>query len=104
MRLWLHLNGGGINSKVRTLLHGLLLLTDLRYCEMYALIHIGERCLTYPQLLLPDIRTTVSNLSQAIRFLVANDFLDGVELKPGDGDSQMIQVLGSSDIRKDVDR
>ncbi|KAG6820111.1 hypothetical protein H0H93_005258 [Arthromyces matolae] len=34
-------------------------------------------------LLLPEIRITISNLSQAIRFLVDNDFLDGVELTPG---------------------
>ncbi|KAJ3514369.1 hypothetical protein NLJ89_g2418 [Agrocybe chaxingu] len=33
-------------------------------------------------LLLPEIRATISNLSQAIRFLVDNDFLREVELKP----------------------
>ncbi|KAG8905351.1 hypothetical protein FRB99_000179 [Tulasnella sp. 403] len=44
-------------------------------------------------LLLSDIRTTVSNLSQAIRFLVANDFLENVELKPGDAANPMIRVL-----------
>lgn len=41
---------------------------------------------------------TVSNLSQAIRFLVDNDFLDGVEMKPGEADQQAkIEVLESSD-------
>ena len=37
---------------------------------------------------------TVSNLSQAIRFLVDNDFLDNVELKPGQANERMIQVIG----------
>ena len=45
------------------------------------------------QLLLPEVRMTVSNLSQAIRFLVDNDFLDDVELKPGEAEERMIQVL-----------
>ena len=49
---------------------------------------------TIAQLLLPEIRMTVSNLSQAIRFLVDNDFLDNVELKPGQGAERMIQVVG----------
>jgi hypothetical protein len=41
---------------------------------------------------------TVSNLSQAIRFLVDNDFLRNVELKPGQaGEQQKIQVLSSQD-------
>ncbi|KAF5390190.1 hypothetical protein D9757_002847 [Collybiopsis confluens] len=45
-------------------------------------------------LLLPEIRMTVSNLSQAIRFLVDNNFLDGVELEPGESHSQqLIQVV-----------
>lgn len=39
---------------------------------------------------------TVSNLSQAIRFLVDNDFLEGVELKPGQADEKMIEVLDTS--------
>jgi hypothetical protein len=47
----------------------------------------------FPQLLLPEIRVTVSNLSQAIRFLVDNDFLRDVELKAGDADNQSIVVL-----------
>lgn len=42
---------------------------------------------------MPEIRATVSNLSQAIRFVVQNDFFDGVELKPGDAQNQPIQVL-----------
>ncbi|OSD03581.1 hypothetical protein PYCCODRAFT_1476971 [Trametes coccinea BRFM310] len=45
-------------------------------------------------LLLPEIRMTVSNLSQAIHFLVDNDFLDNVELKPGQANERMIQVVG----------
>ncbi|CAE6425069.1 unnamed protein product [Rhizoctonia solani] len=44
-------------------------------------------------LLTPDIQATVSNLSQAIRFLVANDFLEGVELKPGDAENIAIQPM-----------
>ncbi|KAJ3800460.1 hypothetical protein GGU11DRAFT_677127 [Lentinula aff. detonsa] len=46
-------------------------------------------------LLLPEIRMTVSNLSQAIRFIVDNNFFDGVELKPGEAAANPIQVLGS---------
>lgn len=49
------------------------------------------------QLLLPEIRHTISNLSQAIHFLVENDFLENVELKPGDADSQRIKVLERSE-------
>ncbi|KAG5648065.1 hypothetical protein DXG03_007100 [Asterophora parasitica] len=44
-------------------------------------------------LLLPEIRMTISNLSQAIRFLVDNDFMEGVEATPGAADSTMIQVI-----------
>jgi len=41
---------------------------------------------------------TVSNLSQAIRFLVDNDFLSDVELKPGQAAEQHnIQVLNSKE-------
>ncbi|KAI0660463.1 nuclear fragile X mental retardation-interacting protein 1-domain-containing protein [Cubamyces menziesii] len=47
-------------------------------------------------LLLPEIRMTVSNLSQAIHFLVDNDFLDNVELKPGQADERKIEVIGES--------
>ena len=37
---------------------------------------------------------TVSNFSQAIHFLVVNDFLQNVELKPGDADAErQIEVL-----------
>jgi len=46
-------------------------------------------------LLLPEIQMTVSNLSQAIRFLVDNEFLDGVELKPGEANEKLIQVVDS---------
>ncbi|KAK0465080.1 uncharacterized protein EV420DRAFT_1475311 [Desarmillaria tabescens] len=50
-------------------------------------------------LLLPEIRVTVSNLSQAIRFLVQNDFLRNVELKPGEADEKMIQVIGTNEVQ-----
>lgn len=49
-------------------------------------------------LLLPEIRMTVSNLSQAIRFLVQNDFLRNVELKPGEADDKMIQIIGTDEV------
>lgn len=39
---------------------------------------------------------TISNLSQAIRFLVDNDFLQEVELRPGQANEQMIEVLDDS--------
>lgn len=45
-------------------------------------------------LLLPEICITVSNLSQAIRFLVDNDFLQDVELVPGQAlDQKTIEIL-----------
>jgi hypothetical protein len=34
------------------------------------------------------VNVTLSNLSQAIRFIVANDCLRNVELKPGDAEDQ----------------
>jgi hypothetical protein len=37
-------------------------------------------------LLAQDVQVTISNLSQAVRFLVANDCLEGVELKPGEAE------------------
>ena len=40
---------------------------------------------------------TVSNLSQAIRFLVDNDFLENVELKPGQAQDKKIEVISSHD-------
>ncbi|KAG8925403.1 hypothetical protein FRC02_009701 [Tulasnella sp. 418] len=43
-------------------------------------------------LLLPDIHATVSHFSQAIRFIVSNDFFDNVELKPGDAEKQLIVI------------
>jgi hypothetical protein len=43
---------------------------------------------------LPEIRVTVSNLSQAIHFLVDNDFLENVELKPGEVNEKRIEVVG----------
>jgi len=39
---------------------------------------------------------TVSNLSQAIHFLVENDFLEGVELKPGESELRQIEVISSN--------
>jgi len=36
---------------------------------------------------------TISNLSQAIRFLVDNDFLENVELKPGEANEKRIEVV-----------
>ncbi|KAJ7181746.1 nuclear fragile X mental retardation-interacting protein 1-domain-containing protein [Mycena crocata] len=49
-------------------------------------------------LLLPEIRITVSNLSQAIRFLVDNDFLQNVELRPGQANEKLIEVLQEEDM------
>ena len=42
-------------------------------------------------------------MSQAIRFLVDNDFLENVELKPGDAElqNQRIQVLSSTETPSD---
>ena len=40
------------------------------------------------QLLATPINNTLSQLTQTIRFLVANDMLDGVELTPGDAEQQ----------------
>jgi len=44
-------------------------------------------------LLLPEIRVTISNLSQAIRFLVDNDFLRNVEVKAGEAEGDIIKVI-----------
>lgn len=38
----------------------------------------------------------MSNLSQAIRFLVDNDFLREVEMKPGEAQQKMIEVVQST--------
>ncbi|KAG6842582.1 hypothetical protein C0991_000108 [Blastosporella zonata] len=54
-------------------------------------------------LLLPEIRVTISNLSQAIRFLVDNDFLEGVEVTPGSAESKMIQVIANNDVSKAIE-
>ena len=56
------------------------------------LLQVINLLASFLQLLLPEIRMTVSNLSQAIHFLVDNDFLDGVELKPGDAARQPVEV------------
>ncbi|KAI9460970.1 hypothetical protein BJY52DRAFT_1185789 [Lactarius psammicola] len=50
-------------------------------------------------LLLPEIRMTVSNLSQAIHFLVDNDFLENVELIPGQADEKRIEVVSEQPAR-----
>ncbi|EKM61161.1 uncharacterized protein PHACADRAFT_83190 [Phanerochaete carnosa HHB-10118-sp] len=47
-------------------------------------------------LLLPEIRMTVSNFSQAIRFLVDNEFLENVELRPGQAQERMIEVISTN--------
>lgn len=39
---------------------------------------------------------TISNLSQAIRFLVDNDFLRNVEMKVGEAEDDMIKVIYGS--------
>jgi hypothetical protein len=44
--------------------------------------------LTIWQLLSNPIQNTLSQLSQTIRFLVANDMLQGVELRPGQAEEQ----------------
>jgi hypothetical protein len=51
------------------------------------------------QLLLPEIRMTVSNLSQAIHFLVDNDFLENVELIPGQANEKRIEVVSEQPAR-----
>jgi hypothetical protein len=39
---------------------------------------------------------TISNLSQAIRFIADNDFLRNVEMKAGEAENDMIQVVNAS--------
>ncbi|EPQ60715.1 hypothetical protein GLOTRDRAFT_118856 [Gloeophyllum trabeum ATCC 11539] len=58
----------------------------------------GSRPSLLRRLLLPEIRVTVSNFSQAIHFLVENDFLENVEMKPGQASEKMIEVIGESNI------
>jgi len=52
-------------------------------------------------LLLPEIRMTISNFSQALRFLVENDFLENVEVKPGEAASKSIEVIEKNPIAQD---
>lgn len=47
---------------------------------------------------------TVSNLSQAIRFLVDNDFLENVELRPGQAQEKMIEVISATDAPIDAQK
>jgi len=61
---------------------------------VFVFLHFDSLLINSLQLLLPEIRVTVSNISQAIRFLVDNDFLRDVELKPGQAaEQQKIEVL-----------
>jgi hypothetical protein len=46
---------------------------------------------------------TVSNLSQAIHFLVDNDFLENVELKPGEANEKRIEVVGEQTARPEAE-
>lgn len=41
---------------------------------------------------------TVSNLSQAIRFLVDNEFLENIELRPGQAEEKMIEIVSTTDV------
>lgn len=70
-----------------------------RCCEMCS---TDADFILISQLLLPEIRMTVSNLSQAIRFLVDNDFLENVELRAGQADERMIEVVGESEHTDDA--
>ena len=83
---------GALYYNPRTL-SGILLRPDLHFYVMSVILllqlHIPVSFAF--QLLLPEICITVSNLSQAIRFLVDNDFLQNVELSPG-------EVLGQKTI------
>ena len=46
---------------------------------------------------------TVSNLSQAIHFLVENDFLENVELRPGEANEKRIEVVGEQPARPEAE-
>lgn len=46
---------------------------------------------------------TVSNLSQAIHFLVENDFLENVELKPGEESGRRIEVLSEYSAEREAE-
>ncbi len=57
------------------------------------------------KLLATPIQNTLSQLSQTIRFLVANDMLEGVELRPGQAEEQererrKVVVIASEDEAK----
>lgn len=53
-----------------------------------SIVDVYVRACTDDQLLATPIQNTLSQLTQTIRFLVANDMLNGVELKPGDAEEQ----------------
>ncbi|KAF9270308.1 hypothetical protein L218DRAFT_1071760 [Marasmius fiardii PR-910] len=61
-------------------------------------VPFGPKSSLLRNLLLPEIRVTVSNLSQAIRFIVDNDFFDAVELKPGEANEKKIEVIETKEI------
>ena len=58
--------------------------------------NLGVESSYYSQLLQPEIKHTVSNLSQAIRFIVDNGMFRGVELKPGDAANILIKEMQPS--------
>jgi hypothetical protein len=45
------------------------------------------------KLLATDVNHHISDVLQVIDFVVANGFLDGVELKPGEADERIIQEI-----------
>lgn len=55
------------------------------------------------KLLQPEIRHTVSSLSQAIRFIVENDMFNGVELKPGDAENVLIKEVQSAKAEREFE-
>jgi hypothetical protein len=70
--------------------------------ELYAISSL-ERLRADEQLLANPIQNTLSQLTQTIRFLVANDMLQGVELNPGDAEEQAkeknrIEVVEAGDV------
>lgn len=59
------------------------------------------------QLLAVPINNTLSQLTQTIRFLVANDMLHGVELKPGEAEEEerkrnLVQVVDKEEVGRET--
>ncbi|KAL1739245.1 hypothetical protein HDZ31DRAFT_69139 [Schizophyllum fasciatum] len=54
---------------------------------------VSKRGSLLRKLLDKEVAVTTSNLSQAIRFIVDNDFFDGVELSPGEEQNRKIKVV-----------